>query len=211
MLSLFPLLAAAALGLWYYDNSTAPLGSFFADRDGLIMAAGRLTGLLGALGVMGQLLVMTRAPWLEPLTGPGLPVGWHHRAGLVIPLALLAHPALVVWYHARAAGIPFLEQYLSVLGWDDVPLAAAGEVLIIAAVLLSLPFARRRLSYGVWQKTHLAVYLGLALSVGHQLELGGDLSAEKPWFAWVWYALLAFTAANAAWFRLVKPRLGKTV
>ncbi|MDD2805900.1 MAG: ferric reductase-like transmembrane domain-containing protein [Elusimicrobiales bacterium] len=209
-LYLFPLLAAAALGLWYYDNSTAPLGSFFSDRDGLIMAAGRLAAILGALGVMGQLLVMSRAPWLEPLTGSGLPVKWHHRAGLAVPLALLVHPPLVVWHHARAAGISFAEQYRSVLGWEDVAPAAAGEALIIAAVLLSLPFIRRRLSYGAWHKTHLAVYLGLALSIGHQLELGGDLSAEKPYFAWVWYALLAFTGANAAWFRLIKPRLPKT-
>jgi len=209
-LYLFPLLAAAALALWYYDNSTAPFGSFFADREGLIMAAGRLTGILAALGVMGQLLAMSRAPWLQPLTGPALPVAWHHRAGLAIPLALLIHPALVVWHHARAAGISFFEQYLSVLGWEDVAAAAAGEALIIGAVLLSLPAVRRRLSYGAWFKTHLAVYLGLALSVGHQLELGGDLNAEKPWFAWAWYALLAFTAANAAWFRLVRPRLEKT-
>jgi DMSO/TMAO reductase YedYZ heme-binding membrane subunit len=76
-------------------------------------------------------------------------------------------------------------------------------------VLLSLPFARRRLSQTAWYRTHLAVYLGLALAVGHQLELGGDLTAEKPWFSWAWYALLAFTAANAAWFRLLKPRLVK--
>lgn len=209
-LLLFPLLAAAALCLWYYDNSTAPFGSFFTDGNNLLMVLGRLAGIVGALGVMGQLLVMSRASWLEPLTGPGLPVKWHHRAGLAIPLALLVHPPLVVLHHAQAAGVSFAEQYRSVLGWEDVPLAATGEALIIAAVLLSLPVLRRRLSYGAWQKTHLAVYLGLALTVGHQLELGGDLNAEKPWFAWTWYALLAFTAVNAAWFRLAKPRLGKT-
>ncbi|HCC46533.1 MAG TPA: hypothetical protein DEQ38_00190 [Elusimicrobia bacterium] len=208
-LFVFPLLAAAILWLWYYDNSTAPFGSFFADGPGLVMAFGRLAGIIGALGVMGQLLVMSRAPWLEPLAGPGLPVKWHHRAGLIIPLALLAHPPLVVWHHAQAAGISFAEQYRSVLGWEDVPLAAAGEFLIIAAVLLSLPFFRRRLSFGAWHRTHLAVYLGLALSIGHQLELGGDLSAEKPYFAWLWYGLLAYTATSAAWYRLIKPRLAK--
>lgn len=209
-LSVFPLLAAAILWLWYYDNSTAPFGSAFADGSGLVMAFGRLAGIMGALGVMGQLLVMSRAPWLEPLTGPGLPVKWHHRAGLLIPLALLVHPPLVVWHHAQAAGVSFAEQYRSVLGWEGVLPAAAGEFLIIAAVILSLPFARRRLSPAAWHRTHLAVYLGLALSIGHQLELGGDLNAEKPWFAWAWYGLLAFTAANAAWYRLLKPRLAQT-
>ena len=207
LLAVFPALAAAVLALWYYDNSAAPMGSFFADRAGLIMAFGRLAGIIGALGVMGQLLVMSRAAWLEPLTGPGLPVKWHHRAGLAIPLALLVHPPLVVWHHALQSEIPFVEQYFSTLRWAYVPAAALGEALIIAAVALSLPFARRRLAYGAWHKIHLAIYAGLALSIGHQLEIGGDLSAEKPYFAWAWYSLLSFTAANAAWYRLIKPRL----
>ena len=60
----------------------------------------------------------------------------------------------------------------------------------------------------LWITSVWGVYLGLALSVGHQLELGGDLSAELPYFAWIWYGLLAFTAANALWFRLLAPRLG---
>ena len=94
------------------------------------------------------------------------------------------------------------------LKWDDIPAAAGGEALIIAAVVLSLPLVRSRMPYGLWQKAHLAVYAGLALSVGHQLELGGDLSGGNPGFALLWYALLAFTAGNAAWFRLVQPRLG---
>lgn len=207
----FPVLACLALWLWYYGNSTAPFGSFFADSAGWVMALARLAGILGALGVMGQLLVMSRAPWLEPLTGGTLPVKWHHRAGLLIPLLLLVHPPLAVWHHALLSGLPFARQYASVLGWEGVVFAAAAEALIIGAVLLSLPFARRRIPYPAWQKIHLVVYAGLALSIGHQLALGGDLNAENPWFAWTWYALLAFTAANSIWYRALKLRLGRAV
>lgn len=207
-LTLFPALALAALGLWVYDNLTAPMGSFFADGTGWIMALARLAGILGALGVMGQILLMSRAPWLAPLTGGASPVKWHHRAGLAIPLLLLAHPPLVAWHHSLMSGLPFGEQYLAILRWDDVLPAAAGLALIVAAALLSLDLFRRRLPYALWQRLHLGVYLGLALSVGHQLELGGDLSAELPYFAWAWYGLLAFTAANALWFRLLAPRFG---
>ena len=209
-LAVFPALAAVVLALWYYDNSSAPMGSFFTGGPGLVMAFGRLAGVIGALGVIGQLLSMSRAAWLEPLTGQSLPVKWHHRAGLAIPLALLVPPPLVVWHHALQAGVTFPEQYLSTLSWPYVPSAALGGALIIAAAVLSLPFVRRRLAYGVWHKIHLGVYAGLALSIGHQLALGGDLSAEKPYFAWAWYALLGFTAANGTWYRLIKPRLGVT-
>lgn len=207
-LLLFPALALAALGLWVYDNLTAPMGSFFSDGTGWIMALARLAGVLGALGVMAQVLLMSRAPWLATLTGGAPPVKWHHRAGLVIPLLLLAHPPLAAWHHSLMSGLPFTEQYLAILRWDGVPLAAAGLALIAAAALLSLDYFRRRLPYALWQRLHLGVYAGLALSVGHQLALGGDLNAEQPWFAWAWYGLLAFTAASALWFRLLAPRFG---
>jgi len=210
-LLLFPVLALAALGLWVYDNLTAPMGSFFADAAGWVMALARLAGILGALGVMGQILMMSRATWLAPLTGGALTVKWHHRAGLLIPLLLLAHQPLVAWHHSLLSGLSFGEQYLAILRWEDVPQAAAGLALIAAAALLSLDYFRRRLPYSLWRRLHLGVYAGLALSVGHQLELGGDVSAELPYFAWAWYGLLAFTAASALWFRLLKPRFGGSV
>ena len=205
LLLVFPVGAAAALGLWYFDNSTGPAGSFFADRIGLVIAFGRLAGIVAALGVMGQLLLISRVSWLEPLFGLDRLTRFHHLAGLIIPLALIAHPPLVVWYHALQTGGGFIAQYLSVLSWEDLPAAACGEFLIIMAVILSLPFARRRLSFETWHSTHLAVYLGLALSIGHQFEHGGDLSAELPYFARTWYALYAFALANLAWGRILKP------
>lgn len=203
LLAVFPVLAAAALALWLADNG--------GGRTEAALALARLAGVTGALGVMGQLLVMTRAPWLEPLTGGALPVKWHHRAGLLIPLALLAHPPLAAWHHSRLAGVSFAEQYLSMLRWDYAALAAAGEALIIAAALLSLDPVRRRLPYGVWHKLHLGVYAGLGLSLGHQFALGGDLSSGRPWFYWAWCGLLAFCGGSALWYRAVKPCLGAKV
>lgn len=207
LLAVFPALALTALCLWYYDNSTAPAGSFFVDEAGLLMAFGRLAGIVGALGVMAQLLLVSRAGWLEPLFGLDRLTRFHHAAGLLVPLALLVHPPLVVWSHALQAGSSFLSQYLVVLKWDDILPAAAGELLIITAVLLSLPFARRRLGYEAWHTVHLVSYLGLAMAIGHQLAYGGDLNSGRAWFAWTWYALLAFTAANLLWYRLLRPLL----
>ena len=201
----FPAGAAAALYFWYFNNANSPFGSYFADRMGLAMAFGRLAGIIAMLGVMGQLLLVSRAGWLEPLFGLDRLTRRHHLAGLIIPLALLVHPPLVVWHHAMQTGNTFLAQYLAVLRWGDVLAAACGEFLIIAAVALSLPFARRRLSYEAWHNAHLGAYLGLALALGHQFSLGRDLSAELLYFAWVWYALLAFTAANVLWYRLQLP------
>jgi len=203
LLYVFPVGGAAVLYLWYFDNTTG--GAFFAGKAGLVLAFGRLAGIMAALGVMGQLLLISRARWLEPLFGLDRLTRFHHLAGLIIPLALLAHPPLVVWSHALRTGNGFLAQYLTVLGWEGALPAACGGLLIITAVILSLPFARRRLSYEAWHSAHLGAYLGLAFSIGHQFGLGGDLSSEPPYFARIWYALYAFVLANLAWGRVLKP------
>ena len=204
LLAVFPAAALLLLGSWYFNCVNSASGSLFEDRAGLLLAFGRLAGMAGALGVMAQLLLVSRAKWLEPVFGLDRLTRFHHLAGLLIPLALLVHPPLIVWHHALQEGGAFLAQYLEVLKWDDVPAAACGEALIIAAVILSLPFARKRLSYERWHTAHLGAYAGLALSVGHQLSLGGDLAASEL-FARTWYVLLGFTAANVLWYRLLRP------
>ncbi|OGS12359.1 MAG: hypothetical protein A2234_07810 [Elusimicrobia bacterium RIFOXYA2_FULL_58_8] len=196
------LMAAVVLCLWVANSHYLGL---FSDKAGLVLGFGRLAALAGTMGVLGQLLVMSRASWLVKLPGTPLPVKWHHRAGLVIPLALLAHPPLVVWHYSLQGGQGFMAQYLAVLRWDYVLAAACGEVLLIAAVLCALPCCRARIGYPAWQRLHLLTYAGLALTIGHQLALGGDLSVPKYYFASAWYMMLAFTGLNALWFRLLKP------
>lgn len=204
MLFIFPAAAAAALLLWGVDSSSSGL---FQGKAGLALAFGRLAGIVAALGVAGQLLSMSRASWLEPLLGPVLPVKWHHRIGLALPLALLAHPPLVVWHNALKNDRAFLSQFFSILRWEYVPAAIAAAALILAAAISSLPAFRNRLGFPAWRRLHLLAYAGLALSIGHQFEQGGDLTGMKPYFAAAWIAVLVFTALNALWWRLLKPAL----
>lgn len=205
LLLVFPAGALLAIFFWYGDCVNSPVGSLFSDQAGLLIAFGRLAGIVGALGVMSQLLLISRAKWLEPLFGLDRLTRFHHLNGLIIPFALLVHPVLVVWYHSLQTGDGFFVQYLAVLKWDDVLAAAVGAMLILTAVLLSLPFTRRSLSYEAWHSVHLGAYAGLALAIGHQLALGGDLAAEVRYFAWTWYALLAFTGITVLWYRLLRP------
>ena len=204
LLAVFPSGALLLVGLWAYNSLNSAMGSLFADRAGLLLAFGRLAGIAGGLGVMAQLLLVSRAKWVEPLFGLDRLTRYHHLCGLVIPLALLAHPPLIVLYHAELTDSAFLSQYLAMLKWDYVPAAAAGGALLLAAVFLSLPFARRRLSYERWHTAHLGAYLGLALTLGHQINLGGDLAASVL-FSRAWFALLAFAGLNLAWYRFLKP------
>ncbi len=206
--ALFPALSAAALCLWLRDSFLPPMGNLFADRAGTLLALARLAGLLGALGLMWQLLFMSRADWLAPLRGPSPPLR-HHRLGLFIPLLLLAHPALMLAHYSLQSGASFRRQLAVMLGWSGIPAALLGAAVIIAVVLISPAPLQRRIPYPVWRRVHLAVYAGLALAVAHQFSQGGDLSAGKYYFQAVWAALLVFTAAASSWYRLLKPAFGQ--
>jgi len=203
---LFPAGAALVLGLWCYDCLNAPMGSLFGDPSGLLLAFGRLAGIVAAAGILAQLLLISRVKWLEPLYGLDRLTKVHHVLGLAIPFALVLHPSLLILHHAGQGGISFLAQYKEILGWEDALAASAGSVLILLAVALSLPSVRRRLDYEVWHYSHLLLYAGLGLAVGHQLELGGDINFN-PLFARTWYALYFFTLANLFWGRFLKPLL----
>ncbi|MBU2575427.1 MAG: ferredoxin reductase family protein [Elusimicrobia bacterium] len=204
LMSLFPLGLLAVIGFWALDCAGAPPGNMFRDASGLLLAFGRLAGILAAAGILAQLLLVSRAKWLEPLFGLDRLTKAHHVMGLAIPLALVSHPVLITLHHARQADLPFLAQYKAVLGWEDAPAALAGAFLVIIAVIMSLPAVRRRLNYEIWHTSHLFLYAGLGLAVGHQLELGGDINGN-PYFAWTWYALYLFALANLAWGRVLNP------
>ena len=200
----FPAGVVAALGFWFFDCLNAPTGTLFGDASGLLLAAGRLAGLLAAVGILAQLLLVSRAKWLEPLFGPDRLTKAHHVSGLVIPFALVLHPVLLTLYHAGQGGLSFMAQFGAILGWEDVLAAASGAFLVLAAVIMSLPAARRRFSYEVWHSSHLLLYAGLGLAVGYQLELGGDINGNA-YFARTWYALYIFALANLLWGRVLKP------
>lgn len=204
LLILFPAGVLAALGFWFFDCLNSPIGSLFEDSTGVLLALGRLAGLIAAAGILAQLLLVSRAKWLEPLFGLDRLTKAHHLSGLIIPFAIVFHPALITLYHARQGKLTFFAQYRTILGWEDVPAAGAGAFLIIAAVIMSLPLIRHRLNYEAWHASHLLLYAGLGLAVGHQLGLGGDVIGN-PYFARTWYALYVFALANLVWGRILKP------
>ena len=203
LLATGPAVLLAVAGLWAWDCVQAPSGNMFTE-GGLLLALGRLAGLLAACAVLAQLVLVSRAAWLEPVFGLDRLARVHHFVGAAVPLGLLSHPVLVTLAHARKDEVPLLEQFGKILGWEDTAAAAAGMACILTAAALSLPPLRRRLSYERWHAFHLLGYLGLGLALGHQLALGGDI-ADNPWFGRLWVGLLAFAAANVLGYRFARP------
>jgi predicted ferric reductase len=61
-----------------------------------------------------------------------------------------------------------------VLGMPLLPSATVGTVLMVAAAVVSVRAARRRLRHERWHAVHLLMYVAIALSFGHMLA-GPDL------------------------------------
>ncbi|HAH33101.1 MAG TPA: hypothetical protein DCL44_12385 [Elusimicrobia bacterium] len=203
-LFIFPAGVIAAVGLWLFNSLNSRGGSLFEDSAGRLLAFGRLAGILASLGILAQLLLVSRVKWGEPPFRPGRLISVHHFEGLLIPLVLLLHPVLVVMSSAVQNDLSCFAQCRDMLGWEDIPAAVAGMLIVLAAVLMSLGPVKKRLSYKVWRGFHLPLYAALGLFIVHQLELGGDINGNF-YFAAVWYALYGFVLLTLVWGRFINP------
>lgn len=195
-----------ATAAFWYRSATTMLGppAFWSAPD-RALALGRLAGLLAALAVLFQLLLIGRVKWIETAFGHDRLTRAHRlNAGPILPL-LAAHIALVTFAYARLMDVPAATQFRDFLrNWEDVPAAVAATVLLLAVIMLSLGPARRRRRYETWHGIHLLAYAAVLLAVGHQFESGGDFSERHAFFGF-WLALHAGVGLTVAWYRVARP------
>jgi predicted ferric reductase len=198
------LVAAGALvvvGLWVHDTPGRSLHTFGDE----LTAAGRVTGLLGTYLLLVQILLMARLPWLERLIGTVRLAVWHRLNGMYSVGLLVAHTLLIVWGYAVTdhTGVAH-ETSRVVLTYPDVLLGTVALGLLVAVAALSARAARRRLRYETWYLIHLLAYVGVGLSLSHQLATGADFTDSLANRVF-WVGLFAGTAACLVVFRFVAP------
>lgn len=198
---------AVIMGCWAWYHIHHPLGNLLTGSTvGQWLAYGRLTGLLVAFGALVQLLLVGRLPWVERAFGQDRLTRLHHVFGFSLVVLLLAHPVLVLAGHAAQAGLSLKDQYLDFMkSWEDLPAASAGLLLMVAALAFSLVVLLKKIRYEAWYATHLLFYLAIALSFGHQLEVGTDLTVGVGWFRYYWIVLFAFVFLNLLVYRVIRP------
>lgn len=192
--------AVAVVGLWWREGGLREVH----DVAGALTSAGRVTGLLGALLALVELLLLARLPVLD---GVGLDrVGtWHRRNGAACLALLVAHTALVTAGYALEDGVSLPRETGDLLGgYSGVALAWIGLAALIAVVVTSVAIARRRLRYRVWHAVHLGAYAAIALAFSHQLATGHEFQRQPVARAY-WWALYAATFAALIAFRIVLP------
>ncbi len=202
VLTLVVVIATFLLGAGSHDLLSGSTGT-------ILVAVGRLTGLVAMDFLLLQLLLAARIPWVDRVYGMDRALKAHRILGRVtVPLILVHVGAIVLGYAIRdqLGGItgPIVEGLRLVTGGDNLLEATIATVLLVAVAVTSVSIARRRLSYEWWHLVHLTSYAAVVLSVPHQLSLGSDFTAT-PWVRTYWWVLYVLVAASVLWWRVLVP------
>lgn len=198
--TLFYFALAVSVEVWWLNT---PAGSLTTPADVLI-AAGRITGMVGGFVLLVQVLMMSRAAWLEAWVGAHELLIWHRSLGGAVVVVVLAHTALIIVGYAAAehTSLPS-ETWTMLTTYRDMLSAFAATGLLVAIGVLAIRAVRRRIRYEIWYYLHLSSYLVLLLGYGHQFSDGADL--QSGFAHWYWITLYCFVLACLVWGRVVEP------
>jgi len=189
------------VGLWLMGGNVQQLGT---PGEGLV-AVGRLLGLVSADLLLLQVLMMARIPLVERTYGQDELTRRHRLVGFWSFVLLLAHVVAVTVGEAIAGRTGVPREFVDlVTGTPGVLLATGATVLLTLVAVGSVRLARRHLQYETWHLIHLYAYLGVGLSVPHELEVGNDF-ASSPLARIYWWGLYAAAAGAVLVWRVGQP------
>jgi predicted ferric reductase len=192
--------AVVIVGLWWRQGGLSEVH----DLAGLLTSLGRLTGLLGALLALVELLLLARIPVLDAV-GLERMARWHRVNGGACLALIAAHTVLITAGYALADDVSLRRETDQLLtGYSGVLLATVALGLLVVVVATSVVAVRRRLSYRVWHALHVSAYLAIALGFSHQLATGHEFQGQPVARAY-WWALYAVTVAALVGLRIVLP------
>lgn len=173
-------------------------------RTDVLLAAGRFAGLLLASLALLQLLVMSRASWLEQVYGLDGLARVHHRIGQVFLVPLLAHPLLIVAAYGRSDTGTLASGLTLVLQMDGIVGASIAFGLLTSILVYSLIQPWTSWDYQWWYAVHLAMYAAVVLAFWHQVTLGESLRASVA-FAAYWWLVSCLTVGTVVACRVGLP------
>jgi predicted ferric reductase len=188
--------------LWLVGGGAQDLTSSAAAS---VTSLGRLLGLVGADLLLVQVLLMARVPWVERSYGQDELARRHRLVGFWSLNLVLLHIGLITVGYAMADHRGVVgELWHVVTTYDGMLMAALSTACFVVVGATSVRMARRRLRYENWHLLHLYAYLGVGLSVPHEIWTGADFSATPAARAY-WVAAYLVAAGAVLVFRVGLP------
>ncbi len=190
----FPI-SGRLIGDWYLEGHSFDL---------VFKSIANLAGLLAAFLVLLQLLLISRAGWLEVFFGLDKLSRWHHVFGFLIPMFIIMHPVLLVTGASMTGKMRPWVQFMSyVKYYEYVNLALVSGLLFLSLVGLSVLIVYKKLKYETWYFAHVFMYAAALLAMAHQFAMGSDLQSGMARYYWA--GLYIFTFTNLAVYRFWRP------
>jgi predicted ferric reductase len=193
----------AVVGFWYLETPGAALSTY----GGQLIAAGQVTGFVGAYLLLVEVALMARIPWLERAVGSDWLALAHRGVGEYLVIMLLAHAVLTVLGYAGGDWAQVPDQTVTVvLRTPEVLEATAGLGLFIGIGVVSARAVRRRVRYETWHFIHLYAYLAVILGFFHQITAGAHFTTN-PLARAVWTGAHIAVGVAVLLFRVGAPLL----
>ncbi len=191
---------AVIAGFWWRGSGEL----FFSPQPGMILIAfGRLAGLVAMYSILVMLILISRLSFVEKAYGFDKLNKLHRGLGYGIGAGIISHPLLLVLGYSMAGKVSLYDQLQEfLLGYEDVLLALVGLCLLLGAVVISLPWIRKKLKYETWRVGHLVMYLAIGLLFGHQTK-SGDISYGSGYYYWLALSYTVFGSVLV--YRFARP------
>ncbi len=188
--------------LWVSGRGLQLLASGPAD---LLISTGRLTGLVAADLLLVQVFLMARVPMIERSYGQDELARRHRLVGFYSFNLLLAHIALItIGYTLRDHSNLIRETWTVVTTYGGMLLAVAATIALTLVAVTSIRLARRALRYESWHLLHLYAYVGVGLSIPHEIWTGQDFSTSRLAQVY-WWSAYALAAGAIVFYRAGLP------
>jgi predicted ferric reductase len=189
--------ALVVIVLWLSGRGVQLLTAGPAD---MLTSLGRLAGLVAADLLLVQVFLMARVPMIERSYGQDELARRHRLVGFYSFNLLMAHVGLILTgYTLRDHNDLLHETWTVVTSYGGMLLAVAGTVALTVVVVTSVRAARRVLRYESWHLLHLYAYVGVGLSVPHEIWTGADFTTSWAARAYWWSAYTIALGAVLMW------------
>jgi predicted ferric reductase len=194
--------AMVVVALWIRGRGVQSLGSTPAD---VAISLGRLTGLIAADLLLIQVFLMARVPMIERSYGQDELARRHRLVGFWSFNLMVLHVVVITIGYSLAGHTDVVHQaWTLVTTYAGMLLALAATLALTVVAVTSVRVSRRALRYESWHLLHLYAYIGVGLSVPHEIWTGADFATSSLVRVY-WWSTYAVAAGAILLFRVGMP------